>query len=93
MRRFILEFALDDENDSTPEQILNDLQMELGCCWNYIDVGSIKLTELPKKHGRLIDADALPKKDINLANVPYNWIKVAPTIVEPSDINAEILGE
>ena len=37
---------------------------------------------LPKGHGRLIDADALNRKDVNCANVPMNFIDTAPTIIE-----------
>lgn len=37
---------------------------------------------LPKGHGRLIDADALNRKDVNCANVPMNFIDNAPTIIE-----------
>lgn len=51
----------------------------------YLGVSDCPLSEIPTPHGRLIDADALPKKDINLANVPYNWIKVAPTIIEAEE--------
>jgi hypothetical protein len=39
-------------------------------------------TPLPKGHGRLIDADALNRKDVNCANVPMNFIDAAQTIVE-----------
>ena len=39
-------------------------------------------TELPKGHGRLIDADALNRKDVNCANVPMNFIDTAQTIIE-----------
>ena len=41
-----------------------------------------KGTQLPKGHGRLIDADALNRKDVNCANVPMNFIDTAPTIIE-----------
>ena len=37
---------------------------------------------LPKGHGRLIDADALNRKDVNCVNVPMNFIDNAPTIIE-----------
>ncbi len=37
---------------------------------------------LPKGHGRLIDADALNRKDVNCANVPMNFIDTAPTIIK-----------
>lgn len=37
---------------------------------------------LPDKHGRLIDADALNRKNVNCANVPMNFIDTAPTIIE-----------
>lgn len=39
-------------------------------------------TPLPKGHGRLIDADALNRKDVNCANVPMNFIDTAPTVIE-----------
>ena len=39
-------------------------------------------TPLPKGHGRLIDADALNRKDVNCANVPMNFIDTASTIIE-----------
>ena len=39
-------------------------------------------TLLPKKHGRLIDADALPLNAIDDANHGSNYIRIAPTIVE-----------
>lgn len=39
-------------------------------------------TPLPKGHGRLIDADALNRKDVNCANVPMNFIDIASTIIE-----------
>jgi hypothetical protein len=39
-------------------------------------------TPLPKGHGRLIDADALNRKDVNCANIPMNFIDTAPTIIE-----------
>ena len=39
-------------------------------------------TPLPKGHGRLIDADALNRKDVNCANTPMNFIDTAPTIIE-----------
>ena len=40
-------------------------------------------THLPKEYGRLIDADALNRKDVNCANVPMNFIDAAPTILKP----------
>ena len=39
-------------------------------------------TPLPKGHGRLIDGDALNRKDVNCANTPMNFIDTAPTIIE-----------
>ena len=46
-------------------------------------VGAIQNgTPLPKGHGRLIDADALNRKDVNCANVPMNFIDTAPTIIK-----------
>ena len=39
-------------------------------------------SQLPKGHGRLIDADALNRKDVNCANVPMNFIDTAQTIIE-----------
>lgn len=40
------------------------------------------LKPLAKPHGRLIDADALLRTEINLANYPSNYVRIAPTIVE-----------
>lgn len=39
-------------------------------------------TPLPKGHGRLIDADALPLNAIDDANYGSNYIRIAPTIIE-----------
>lgn len=39
-------------------------------------------TPLPKGHGRLIDADALPLNAIDDANHGSNYIKIAHTIIE-----------
>ena len=39
-------------------------------------------TPLPKGHGRLIDADALPLNAIDDANHGSNYIKIAPTIIK-----------
>lgn len=39
-------------------------------------------TPLPKGHGRLIDADALPLNKIDDANYGSNYIRIAPTIIE-----------
>ena len=39
-------------------------------------------TPLPKGHGRLIDADALPLNAIDDANHGSNYIRIAPTIIE-----------
>jgi hypothetical protein len=41
-----------------------------------------KGTPLPKGHGRLIDADALPLHAIDDANYGSNYIQIAPTIIE-----------
>ena len=46
-------------------------------------------TPLPKGHGRLIDADALNRKDVNCANVPMNFIDTAPTIIEANKAESE----
>ena len=40
------------------------------------------LKPLAKPHGRLLDADALLRTEINLANYPSNYVRIAPTIVE-----------
>lgn len=40
---------------------------------------------LPKPHGRLIDADALSLRYIDIANYPSNYIKSAPTIIEAEE--------
>jgi len=47
-------------------------------------------TPLPKGHGRLIDADAINRKDVNCANVPMNFIDTAPTIIE-ADKESEVV--
>ena len=47
-------------------------------------------THLPKGHGRLIDADAINRKDVNCANVPMNFIDTAPTIIE-ADKESEVV--
>ena len=39
-------------------------------------------TPLPKGHGRLIDADALPLDAIDDANYGSNYIRIAPTIIK-----------
>lgn len=44
---------------------------------------------LPKGHGRLIDADALNRKDVNCANTPMNFIDTAPTIIEADTTGSE----
>ena len=49
---------------------------------NYLVNGLINGTPLPKEHGRLIDADALPLNDIDDANYGSNYIRIAPTIIE-----------
>lgn len=49
-------------------------------------------TPLPKGHGRLIDADALNRKDVNYANIPMNFIDTAPTIIKADkdkEVNAD----
>ena len=46
-------------------------------------------TPLPKGHGRLIDADAINRKDVNCANVPMNFIDNAPTIIEADKESVE----
>jgi hypothetical protein len=43
------------------------------------------LVEVSTPHGRLIDADALPLKDIDNSNYPSNYIKAAPTIIKAED--------
>lgn len=44
---------------------------------------------LPKGHGRLIDADALPLNDIDDANYGSNYILIAPTIIEADKAGEE----
>ena len=46
-------------------------------------------TPLPKGHGRLIDADALPLKAIDDANYGSNYIRIAPTIIEADKAGEE----
>ena len=52
---------------------IDNLDQKLSAC---------PLIEIPTPHGRLIDADALPIREINHANYPSNYIKIAPTIIE-----------
>ena len=40
------------------------------------------LKPLAEPHGRLIDADALLRTSINLANYPGHYVRIAPTIIE-----------
>lgn len=52
--------------------------------------GAIKNgTPLPKGHGRLIDADALPLNNIDDANYGSNYIRIAPTIIETDKTESE----
>lgn len=51
---------------------------EMGMCMDAIANG----TPLPKGHGRLIDADALPLNAIDDANYGSNYIRIAPTIIK-----------
>lgn len=44
-----------------------------------------EISEIPTPHGRLIDADALSLWDIDVANYPSNYIKMAPTIIETEE--------
>ncbi|MDT3387638.1 MAG: hypothetical protein LIR46_07770 [Bacteroidota bacterium] len=44
---------------------------------------------LPKGHGRLIDADALPLNAIDDANYGSNYIRIAPTIIEADKENED----
>ncbi len=69
-------------------QIVIDISEE---SYKYIKIGYVtsdliraikESIVLPKGHGRLIDADALNRKDVNCANVPMNFIDTAQTIVE-----------
>lgn len=53
--------------------------------WHFeqvIDETIENLKPLAKPHGRLIDADALLRTEINLANYPSNYIHIAPTIIK-----------
>lgn len=52
---------------------IDKLDQKLSCC---------PLVEISTPHGRLIDADALLRTEINLANYPSNYVRIAPTIVE-----------
>ena len=65
-----------------------------GCFLTVYKTGKVELhifekdfdvKDIPTPHGRLIDADALLRTEINLANYPSNYIHIAPTI-----INAEV---
>ena len=42
------------------------------------------------KHGRLIDADALPLNAIDDANHGSNYIRIAPTIIEADKESEEV---
>lgn len=44
---------------------------------------------LPKGHGDLIDVDALNRKDVNCANIPMNFIDIAPRIIEADRVGDE----
>jgi len=46
-------------------------------------------TPLPKGHGRLIDADALPLNAIDDSNYGSNYIRIAPTIIEADKEESE----
>ena len=50
-------------------------------------------TPLPKGHGRLIDADALNRKDVNCANVPMNFIDSAHTIIKADMAEGEAMND
>ena len=78
-----------------PEEIrlalINNIQLSLdqqSICDSYIQQAIINGTPLPR-HGRLIDADAINRKDVNCANVPMNFIDTAPTIIE-ADKESEV---
>ena len=71
-----------------PEEIrfalINNIQLSIdqqSICDSYIKQAIVNGTLLPK-HGRLIDANALNRKDVNCANVPMNFIDTAQTIIE-----------
>ena len=67
-----------------PESIYEEVMS--GDWSNFTPYGFCKAIEngirLPKGHGRLIDADALDRRNVNCANVPMNFVDVAPTIIE-----------
>ena len=63
-----------------PDEVLNDIKS--GKKINNIILNGIPL---PKRHGRLIDADALEVSmadDWHTANEIANYIKYAPTIID-----------
>ena len=79
-----------------PEEIrlalISNIQLSLdqqSICDSCIKQAITNGTPLPKGHGRLIDADALNRKDVNCANVPMNFIDIAPTIIEPDKAESE----
>lgn len=73
-----------------PEEIISFVNLNGFLPENYRSaMGRVLLdgVELPKGHGRLIDADALPLNDIDDANYGSNYIHIAPTIVEAEKEN------
>lgn len=46
-------------------------------------------TPLPRGHGRLIDADALPLNVIDDSNYGSNYIRIAQTIIEADKAGSE----
>jgi hypothetical protein len=72
--------------------LINNIQLSIDQQSIYdscIKQAIINGTPLPKGHGRLIDADALPLIAIDDANHGSNFIKIAPTIIEADKAESE----
>lgn len=63
MRKFIIEFELDDDNDSTLKQIENDVFQELSCCWNHIENVRVKEITKKKEDGNVKNMSALRRDE------------------------------
>lgn len=74
--------------------IINNIQHELNSDQRQLMISCMESaiangTPLPKGHGRLIDADALPLDKIDDANYGSNYIHIAPTIIEADTERSE----
>ena len=78
----VFQCAIVVHQDNTAELVIRrDPANPFANC-NEPHIDKCPLVEIPTPHGRLIDADALPTREINHANYPSNYIKIAPTIIE-----------